>query len=307
PNKEGASILAKTVYERITGNYGILQIPEIFQSNMVLQRNGPIPFWGKANANAEVSISFNSQTRHIKADSAGNWEIDFPEMKAGGPYELSIQSNEKSYTFKNILVGDVWLSSGQSNMYFPLSQAENGIKESKDAINHPNIRLFKFKPLAETNNVAWDSTILNKINSLEYFSGEWKENSEQSSQEFSAIAYHFGKIIQTEENVPIGLIEIAVGGSPLISWIDRFSIEKDPLLVNTFHDWMKSDFIQDWCRERAKKNTELAIHKNQRHPYQPAYNYESGISKLVKFPITGVLWYQGESDANNLELHEKEF
>src|SRR5690606_7358963 len=146
--------------------YGILQIPEIFQSNMVLQRNKPIPFWGKANANAEVSIKFNTQTRNVKADSDGNWQVEFPKMKAGGPYELNIHSNEKTYTFKNILIGDVWLSSGQSNMYFPLSQAENGKVESKNAVNHPNIRLFKFKPLAETDNLAWDSTILNKINKL---------------------------------------------------------------------------------------------------------------------------------------------
>lgn len=306
PNKEGAGILAKVVYERITGDYGVLQIPEIFQSNMVLQRNRPIPFWGKANANAEVSVHFNSQTRHIKTDSEGNWEVEFPKMTAGGPYDLNIESGQKRYEFTNILVGDVWLSSGQSNMYFPLGQTENGIVESKNAINHSNIRLFKFKPLAETNDVSWDSTTLSKINKLEYFSGEWKENSEQSAKEFSAITYHFGKIIQAEENVPIGLIEMAVGGSPLISWIDRYSIESDPLLVNTFHDWLKSDFIQDWCRERAKKNLDLAGNNN-RHPYQPAYNYESGISKLIQTPIMGLLWYQGESDANNLELHEREF
>lgn len=307
PNKEGASILANTIFERITGNYGTLQVPEVFQSNMVLQRNRPIPFWGKANANAEVIIKFNEQTHHVKADSVGNWQIEFSKMKAGGPYTLSIQSLEKSYLFDNILVGDVWLSSGQSNMYFPLIQAENGKEESKEAVNHPSIRLLKFRPLAETNNIAWDKNTLEKINDLKYFTGEWKENTEESAQEFSAIAYHFGKIIQAEEGVPIGLIEIAVGGSPLISWIDRFTIEKDPLLVNTFRDWLNSDFIQDWCRERAKKNLELAVNKNQRHPYQPAYNFESGISKLTKFPIMGVLWYQGESDANNPELHEKEF
>ena len=153
----------------------------------------------------------------------------------------------------------------------------------------------------------WDSATLNEINNLNYFSGEWKENSEESAQEFSAIAYHFGKSIQTEENIPIGLIDIAVGGSPLISWIDRLSIECDPLLVNTFRDWQNTDYMQAWCRGRAKKNLELASDKNQRHPYEPAYNYESGISKLTNFPIKGVLWYQGESDANNLELHEKEF
>ena len=307
PTKEGAGILAETVYQHITGNYGGLEIPEIFQDNMVLQRNQPIPFWGKADANADILVKFNSITRNAKTDADGNWQVEFPSMKAGGPYELSIRSTDKLKAFKNILIGDVWLSSGQSNMYFPLSQAENGTIESENAMNLPNIRLFKLKPLVETDDVVWDSAILTKINNLEYFSGEWKDNSEQSAKEFSAIAYHFGKTIQTETDVPIGLIEIAVGGSPLISWIDRFTIEKDPLLVNTFRDWRHSDFIQDWCRQRANKNLELATNKLQRHPYQPAYNYESGISKLIKFPIMGVLWYQGESDANNLELHEKEF
>src|SRR5690606_26684398 len=119
--------------------------------------------------------------------------------------------------------------------------------------------------------------------------------------------YYFAKKIQQEENIPIGIIELAVGGSPLISWIDRYSIEQNPLLAESFTDWLTSDFIQGWCRERAAKNLENSSIPNQRHPYEPAYNFEAGIAKLVNFPISGLLWYQGESDANNTELFEKEF
>src|SRR5690606_17721480 len=147
--------------------------------------------------------------------------------------------------------------------------------------------------------VAWDTAALEQINQLRYFSGSWKENSQASALEFSAVAYHFGKTIQREVDVPVGLIEIAVGGSPLVSWIDRYHLEKDPLLVNTFRDWRNSDFIQLWGRQRADKNLEKADHPLQRHPYEPAYNFESGIAKLGRFPIAGVLWYQGESDAQD--------
>src|SRR5690606_1082052 len=141
------------------------------------------------------------------------------------------------FTLQNILVGDVWLASGQSNMYWSLGQSENGDAESKQASQYPQIRLLKYKPAEGTHAAVWDTATLRQVNQLQYFSGSWKENSRASALEFSAVAYHFGKHIQVEEGVPVGLIEMAVGGSPLLSWIDRYTIEKDPLLVNSFRDW----------------------------------------------------------------------
>jgi sialate O-acetylesterase len=306
PNKEGAIILAKTMFGAITGYYGGLQMPNVFADNMVLQRNKPILFYGTANANEEISISFHNQTRKTKTDLDGKWKIILNALPAGGPYTLIVKSSDKKIEFSNILMGDVWLCSGQSNMLFRLDQsfeAKNTIQNSANK----NIRLFQLNAIEETNDVAWDSAILNKTNKLQYFAGNWKECNPESAAAFSAIAYFFGTKIQQAEKVPIGLIQVAVGGAPIVSFMDRHTMEFDNYLVNELYDWRKSDFIMPWVRERASKNLELSKDAKQRHPYEPCYNYEAGISQFINTPIKGILWYQGESDAHNVDLYAYNF
>ncbi len=312
PNAEGARLLAETIFNSINGYSKGFKLDEYFGDHMVLQRNKPISIHGKANAGSEVVVSFIDPTKKgvsksTIAEQNGHWELIFPKAKAGGPYEIEIRNDTVVHKVIDVLVGDVWLASGQSNMYFPLHQSENANKEIEKANTNTHVRLLKYKPLVETANSAWNETELDQINNLQYFNGKWKKSDPTSAAEFSTIAYYFAKNIQFEKNIPIGIIELAVGGSPLISWIDRYSIEENPLLANTFTDWRKSDYIQDWCRERANKNLENSTNPKQRHPYEPAYNFEAGISKLTKFPISGLLWYQGESDANNTELFKKVF
>lgn len=118
------------------------------------------------------------------------------------------------------------------------------------------------------------------------------------------MGYYFGKMLQDSLNIPIGLINNAVGGSPAEAWIDRFTLEHHPRLIDMLYNWSKNDYIQAWCRERAGQNLENVEDPLQRHPYHPAYLYESGMEDLVYFPISGVIWYQGESNAHNVELHE---
>lgn len=313
PNASGATLLAKEIYTTIKGYSDGFKLNDLFQSQMVIQRNKPIRIHGKANTGSEVFINItNSDTKTVqsqttKANQKGNWEVTFQEMHAGGPYTITINNDSKAYQLSDVLLGDVWLASGQSNMYFPLSASENAKEEIQNFSSNPNIRYLKFKPLAETNDVKWEDEVLNKINDLNYFYGHWKKSSEESASEFSAIAYYFARNVQFEENIPIGIIELAVGGSPLISWIDRKRIESNPLLANTLTNWITSDYIQDWCRARASKNIQNTDNPKQRHPYEPAYNFEAGISKLTNLSISGLIWYQGESDANNAELYEKEF
>lgn len=306
PNKEGTVILAKTVYSAVTGNCGGLQMPDVFANNMVLQRNKSIPIFGTANANEEISISFYNQTKKTKADSDGKWKIIFDALPAGGPYTLSVKSKDKKIEFKNILMGDVWLCSGQSNMLFRLNQSYDGKRAIVNSTNK-KIRLFQLNAIEETNDAAWDSAILDKTNKLQYFAGDWKECSPENASTFSAISYFFGKKIQQEENVPIGLIQVAVGGAPIVSFMSRHTMEFDNLLVNELYDWRKSDFIMPWVRERASKNLELSKYPKQRHPYEPCYNYEAGISQFINTPIKGILWYQGESDAHNVDLYAYNF
>jgi len=154
---------------------------------------------------------------------------------------------------------------------------------------------------------AWDSATLRKVNELEYFSGTWQKCDSTKAKDFSAVAYYFGKKLQEKLHVPVGLIEVAVGGSTTESWLDRYTMEHHPVLVNELNQWRRSDFFQPWVRERADSNLEKAINPRQRHPYEPCYNFEAGIKPFVDLPIAGVIWYQGESNAHNIELHETVF
>lgn len=307
PNEEGAAILAKTVYQKLTGDVGELQLASVFASHMVLQRNKLIKFYGTANADERIVASFNGKQRTVVADENGKWMAGFPATKAGGPYTANFSSADKKIILNDILIGEVWLCSGQSNMYFPLRNAINDKNEMLSAGKGNSLRLLKMQPIAETDNYAWDSSTLQKINELEYFSGTWQPCDSNRAKDFSAIAYYFGKELQEQLKVPIGLIEVAVGGSATESWIDRYTMEHHPVLVNELSNWRKSDFFQPWVRERADTNLKKATNPKQRHPYEPCYNFEAGIKSFVDFPIAGVIWYQGESNAHNIELHETVF
>ncbi|HWZ36074.1 MAG TPA: GDSL-type esterase/lipase family protein, partial [Mucilaginibacter sp.] len=307
PDNEGASILATTIYHAISKNYGGLKLPEVFASNMVLQRKMPIPVHGTANAGDVIEVTLRQYKLTAKTDEYGRWKVTLPAMLPGGPFNMTIKDKDSTITLKNILIGDVWLCSGQSNMAFPLRGEADGENEIKTAVNNGGIRLYKLDLLKETDSVAWDTATLAKVNRLKYFSGTWKESNALSARDFSAIAYYFGKKINREEHVPIGLVQVAVGGSPIESWIDRYTMEHDPVLVDMLNNWRKSDFIMQWCRNRADVNLKNAISAKQRHPYEPCYNYEAGIADLTAFPIKGVLWYQGESNAHNTELYSHLF
>lgn len=304
PTKEGATILAQTVYGNITQDFGGLKLEPIFTDNMVLQRNQPIVIYGNANGGEKVEITLDNHKEVATTNSYGKWKAVFPAMKSGGTHQIIISSEGKSIVLKNILIGDVWFCSGQSNMAFPLVKSENGIAAVKEAINNSTLRLFNFEAIAETDDKAWDSITLQKTNQLKFFSGRWKTSDSISAAAFSAIAFYFGQNIARAENVPIGLIQVAVGGSPIESWIDRYTFEHDDKIVDALTNWRKSDFIMPWVRSRADVNLKNATNPKQRHPYAPCYNFEAGITHFTDFPIKGILWYQGESNAHNIELYE---
>ncbi|MCX2453899.1 GDSL-type esterase/lipase family protein [Pedobacter sp. PLR] len=307
PDQEGAAIIARTVYENLTGNYSGLKLPVLFTDHMVLQRDQAIPVYGTANADEPVTVTFNHQKKTTITGKDGKWKVVFPAMPHGGPYQMVVQDKKKKIILNDLLLGDVWLCSGQSNMYFQLKQSATGAAELKQFPSQPKLRLMKFNPVAETDAVSWDSTTLTKLNQLEYFSGNWAPATVASAAGFSAIGYYFGQQLVHEEGVPIGLIQMAVGGSTLESWIDRYTMEHDPQLVDALSNWRKSDFVQEWARGRANLNLKNAVNSRQRHPYEPAYNYEAGIAKLIGSPIKGVIWYQGESNTQNPELYAHSF
>ncbi len=304
PDAEGTTIIAKTVYGYLSGNYGGLSLPMIFSDHMVMQRNQTIPVYGTADAGESVAVTFNANTQKTKADASGKWSVRFPAMANGGPLQLEVRAKSRKIVLKDILIGDVWVCAGQSNMAFQFRSAATGKQELQDMPQQSQLRLFKMNQLAETDNRPWDTTTLQRTNGLEFFSGQWKETNATSAADFSAIGYYFGKKISADVNVPVGLIDVAVGGSTMESWIDRYTMEHDPVLVDVLYNWRKSDFVQEWVRGRADVNLEKASNAKQRHPYEPVYNYEAALSKLINSPIAGVIWYQGESNTHNVELYE---
>ena len=305
PNAEGAAILAKTVYEGITGDFGGLQMSDMYSDNMVLQYGQPLNIHGKANAGEKVTVKIAGQKKKAVAASNGKWSVLLEPLKAGGPYTLTIEAGKKELIYNKVLAGEVWLCSGQSNMEFYLSQSATGKRDIPQAAND-QIRLFDMKARWRTNPVEWDASVLDSLNHLQYYTdASWQVCSPETAGKFSAIAYYFGKMLQDSLKVPVGLICNAIGGSPTEAWVDRRTLEYDfPAILR---NWTKNDFIQDWVRGRAALNVKKSSYKFQRHPYEPCYLFESGILPLQQYPIKGVIWYQGESNAHNKDAHEKLF
>ena len=306
PNAQGAAILAQVVYGAITGDYGGLQLPEIYSDNMVLQHGQSLPLHGIANAGTKITVTIGNQQLNTTADSNGKWQVTLAPLAGKETYTLQITAGKEKRVFKNVVAGEVWLCSGQSNMEFEMFQASTGERDIPQAEN-PNIRLFDMEARWRTDNAnAWELSALDSINQLQYYKpAQWEVCSPKTVRAFSAVAYYFGRRLQKELNMPIGLICNAVGGSPTEAWIDRRTLEYDfPRILN---NWRENDFIMDWVRQRAGENIAKATDKLQRHPYEPAYLFEAGILPLAQYPIKGVIWYQGESNAHNKEAHSKLF
>ena len=279
PNVEGAEILAKIVYEGITGDFGGLRMSPLYTDNMVLQHGKPLTIQGTANAGDRITVSIAHQKQKVVTGMDGKWSVTLSPLKAGGPYTLVVSSGKQKLTYGNVLAGEVWLCSGQSNMEFYLNRSATAKRDVAKAAND-NIRLFDMKARWRTDAVEWNASVLDSLNHLQYYKDtEWTVCSPQTAGNFSAVAYYFGKMLQDSLQVPVGLICNAIGGSPTEAWIDRSSLEYHfPAILR---NWTKNDFIQDWVRGRAALNVKKSTDKLQRHPYEPCYLYESGDRKSV--------------------------
>lgn len=305
PNPEGAGILAKTVYGGITGNYGGLSMSSLYADYMVLQRDVPLDIHGTANTGEKITVEIGGQKASATADNQGKWSVVLSPMQAAEDLTLTITAGKQRKVFSHVAVGEVWLCSGQSNMAFMLCQAGSG-KEDIAAAHDPQLRLFDMKGRWETYDVAWPASCLDSLNHLQYFhETTWQPSTPASASRFSAVGYYYGRMLRQKLGVPIGLICNAVGGAPTEAWVDRNSLETS--FTNILRSWLQNDFIHDWVRGRAAKNLTNDQTKLGRHPYEPCYLYESGILPLQRYPIKGVIWYQGESNAHNKDAHAKLF
>ena len=308
PNAEGAGILAKTVYQGITGNYGGLQVSPMFSDHMVLPREKDFLIRGTADAREKVKVTVDGDVFEAVANHRGQWCVLVPQRPAKVDAELRIETAKSSLVYRDVAFGDIWLCSGQSNMEFE-------VRQSSDAAMRPDagLRLFDMKCNWRTDNVAWPASALDSVNHLQYFAPtRWMPASDAAIARFSAVGYAFGQMLRDSLQVPIGLICNAVGGSTAESWIDRETLEtRYPAIL---HDWLHNDLIMEWARGRAEKNLSNRPASVEgygvvptRHPYEPCYNFEAGILPLDHYPITGVIWYQGESNAERVEVHEELF
>ena len=308
PNEQGAGIIAKQVYSAITDDFGGLSLPAIYSDNMVIQRGKPFVVKGTANTGDEVTVKLGKKKIKARANERGEWETAFEPMLADGKnYTMSVECGKQKVTYRNIVVGEVWLCSGQSNMAFMVKETSH-IEKSLANVEGKDIRLYDMKPRVLTNNIEWDSIDLARLNNHDYYlPTRWQLQNGQNVSDFSAVAYHFGAMLADSLGVPVGLICNAVGGAPAEAYIDRKTLEFHPVLVDILYNWKDNDMIQDWCRGRAKQNIAKSTVKLQRHPYEPCYLYETGIMPIAHYPIKGAIWYQGESNAHNVELHETIF
>ena len=305
PDAEGAGIIAKQVYSAITDDFGGLSLPAIYSDNMVIQRDKPFVVKGTANAGDEVCVKLGKQKIKSCTNEWGEWQATFAPMKADGKnYTMTVECGKEKLTYNNIVVGEVWLCSGQSNMAFMIKESSH-MEQSLANAEGKDIRLYDMKPRVITNNIEWDSIDLVRLNNHDYYlPTSWQMQNEQNVNDFSAVAYHFGAMLADSLGVPVGLICNAVGGAPAEAFIDRKTLEFHPVLVDILYNWRSNDMIQDWCRGRASKNIAKSTNNLQRHPYEPCYLYETGIMPIAHYPIKGAIWYQGESNAHNVELHE---
>jgi sialate O-acetylesterase len=213
-----------------------LKFAKVFTDHAVLQRQKPIPVWGWATANHDISVSLGTNTLATKTDANGKWMVNFPAMEAGGPYNLTIKDGTSNIALNDILIGDVWLLSGQSNMEWRVRSAKDFAKEKKDA-NYPNIRHFFVE----------HQVTMSPEKDLK--TGDWKVSSEETVGDFSAIGFFFAREINQKTKVPIGLLHSSWGGSQIEGWISKeamlTSSELNTYAKNMPANWLEADAITD--------------------------------------------------------------
>lgn len=290
-----------------------VQLAPVFGDHMVLQRDVKVPIWGTAAPGEEIHITFGDQHTHATPGADGRWKGVLNPLKAGGPFELVVHGTNH-VTIRDVMVGEVWIASGQSNMEWPVNQSTNAETEIP-AARYPKIRLLKVQ-----------RRVSSKPQSS--FTGRWEVCSPETIPSFSAVAYYFGRHLHKELDVPIGLIASAWGGTPAEAWTPNETLIGDPLLASIHAHWSKT--IADYTtairnNEKAREWAEASIKAEEAgeiipeapkehvpadprvNPHRAAGLYNGMIAPLVPFAIRGAIWYQGESNAGRAHQYRTLF
>jgi sialate O-acetylesterase len=248
----------------IVVSHGQLRLPVIFDDHMVLQRQSSVPVWGWASPSQEIriSVSWDTAVYKTKADNTTFWKTAIRTPVAGGPHTITIKAGGEERTLTDVLSGEVWLCSGQSNMEWSMEASADG-KAAIGQVNDPMIRLF---------HVPKSSSASLQVRG----EGDWKVCDAATVRYFSAVAYFFGKTVNRELGVPIGLINASWGGTPAEVWLPKENVEAVPELKASAG---KQALDRPWC------------------PGKPGEVFNAMVNPIIPFRIAGALWYQGESNS----------
>lgn len=286
-------------------------IADVFTEHMVLQRNAVVKIWGEAKSGSQVEVWFAGQLRKAKA-SRGKWQVTLKTGEAGGPYELEVINGNNKVSFQDVLIGDVWLAGGQSNMEFALHRVKDAQTEISSA-DYPQIRYYKvprkFYPEQKVTKTSWNVC------------------SPQTASEFSAIAYYFSRNIHKEQNIPIGIIQIPVGGTTLEAWTSRTLLisDKDFRPIVQHYDSIVKSYGSDGYEKLYNRyvsslaeyhllNTEQRKYidkpvepMGKKNFHRPTGLYETMLSAVIPYTLKGFLFYQGESNTARGAQYRKLF
>lgn len=231
-----------------------ITMPQLFQSGMVMQRAKAIPVWGKADAGETITIRFNKKEYTTTADANGRWRIDLPKMKAGGPYQMSV--NEQ--TIDNIMIGDVWLLSGQSNIDVHIERVYPQYTTEVDNYENTNIRLFRVQNETSTHGVKDD---------IRPTSINWKPLNKQNAWPFSAVGYFLGKKMFEKNKVAQGIIVNSWGGTPIEAWISEDSLKADyPMLIKRIQMYQNDNYVRAQMQANGAASQQWDAILNQNDP-----------------------------------------
>jgi len=273
-----------------------IKLPAILGNNMVIQMNQPINIWGKAEPNEKITVQFDGETRETTADSKGHWEVTLKSRNAdanGQSLQMTISGTKsKNLMLTNILIGEVWICSGQSNMQWSMLQLNSPIPEIQRA-QYPEIRLFYVPRKTST-------LPQNDVDT------KWDICNPETIGSFSAVAYYFGTEIHNELDIPVGLINSNWGGTRIEPWTPDYGMET---LGSIYRTNLKESLpkLEEWIRKTSKALENNTYIQPQPpipgHPHQnnrtPSVLYNAMIHPLVRFPIRGAIWYQGEANRND--------
>ena len=279
-----------------------------FGDHMMLQRGMKAPVWGAADAGEQVSVEIAGRSAEAVACADGTWQVALKKMDAGGPYVLTIAGASNRIEIQDVLVGEVWICSGQSNMQWTVQNSNNAEEEIAGA-SFPKMRLFSVPRM-----VAGEPQ--------ETCGGEWAVCSPETVPGFSAAGYFFGRMLHQELDVPVGVIHSSWGGTPAEAWTSMPTLEADSTFASIVERYKKAEAnypeamakyeqaVKDWEQAKAE-GKDPGRHPSEpfgpTHPHRPAGLYNAMLCPVAPYALRGAIWYQGESNAARAKEYETLF